>query len=391
MLFPDKGELSQLRSGSRVTAPEVVDGQLRYKVFVLGMRGSGKTVFLACMHHRLAVEHPENRFYVKLDDAKQENQLRETFEEIINPDLEWPPGTLAITNYEFKCRHTTPEGAKNLFRIAYDDYPGSALGGRTDLGDADITAIREGTEKAHAIIALIDGQKVLQSIEGRDVRDTLMSDLNILVARLMHGAEKPVTFLLTKYDILDGVHSLLRIRQELFKSDDFKAFVGLRRALGLPLHLIPISAVGSSFARFDPADGRMKKMVGGRSRPLNTEFALGCTVINQFKLFEEQRLERSFKAVVLRKLPPLLRFFTDEGWWEIPGLPFKLSPRRILGVLGGIQVAGMSFEDYLVELLKRVATDEKSAIELVFELMAARLSELRTREPATDLGLRLEP
>jgi len=135
----------------------------------------------------------------------------------------------------------------------------------------------------------------------------------------------------------------------------------------------------------------MKKMVGGRSRPLNTEFALGCTVINQFKLFEEQRLERSFKAVVLRKLPPLLRFFTDEGWWEIPGLPFKLSPRRILGVLGGIQVAGMSFEDYLVELLKRVATDEKSAIELVFELMAARLSELRTREPATDLGLRLEP
>ena len=186
-------------------------------------------------------------------------------------------------------------------------YPGSALGGRTDLGDADIAAIREGTEKAHAIIALIDGQKVLQSIEGRDVRDTLMSDLNILVSRLMHGAEKPVTFLLTKYDILDGVHSLLRIRQELFKSDDFRAIVKLRRAHGLPLHLIPISAVGSSFARFDPADGRMKKMVGGAPDPLNTEFALGCTVINQFKLFEEQRLERSFRTMIWRRLPPILK------------------------------------------------------------------------------------
>jgi hypothetical protein len=378
----DQTQAWQHAGASRFTAPDVVDDHLRYNVFVLGMRGSGKTVFLACMHRRLSVEHTENRFFIDIDDPEKEKQLDDTYQEIVRPDLEWPPGSSVVSGYEFRCLHTTKDGPRPLFRIAYTDYPGTvmeAARGKEEL----VKEIRQKTASAHAIIALIDGHKVLQSMESENGLDALESDLKVLTRRLAHSAAKPVIFLLTKYDLLAGKYSLGRIRRQLFESDDFRSFVQLRRLLRLPLHLIPISAVGSNFATFDAATGRMKKIKGGVARPLNLEFALGCTVINQFKLFEEERLDGSWKATIREKTSVLAQWLID-GHWQIPGIGVRILPRKILE---SFELAGLSVENRLGDLLARIAKDEQSAIEIVFEIMALRLAALRAKEPEIDLTL----
>jgi hypothetical protein len=379
----DQTQAWQHAGALRFTAPEIVNNDyLRYKVFVLGMRGSGKTVFLSCMHRRLSVEHPENRFFIDIDDPDKEKQLDDTYREIVRPDLEWPPGSSVLSEYEFRCHHTTKDGPKLLFRIAYADYPGSAMEaaqGKEEL----VKEIRGKIASAHTVIALIDGHKVLQSIASENGREALHSDLKVLTRRLVHSAAKPVVFLLTKYDLLAGNYSFRRIRQELFASDDFRAFVKLRQILRLPLHLIPISAVGSNFATLDPATGRMKKVIGGVARPLNLEFALGCTVISQFKLFEEERLEGGWRASFREKASVVAQWLID-GHWQIPGIGVRISPRKILD---SFELAGLPVEHRLSELLQYITKDEQSAVETVFEIMALRLAELRTKEPDIDLML----
>src|SRR6186997_695314 len=116
MLYADKGQLSELSETPRSTAPEIVDNQLRYNVFVLGGRGSGKTVFLACLHRRLANEHDDNRFHIKCKDPDAETQLDGIYDEISGLTSQWPPGSSVIVDYEFQCRHRTPDGPFNLFQ-----------------------------------------------------------------------------------------------------------------------------------------------------------------------------------------------------------------------------------------------------------------------------------
>jgi hypothetical protein len=386
-------DASGFKGENILTDPEVVDGQLRYNVFVLGTRGAGKTVFLACLHQQLRNEFPENRFHLKIDDVERENELNDIYLDIIDPSKDWPPPSGQLITYEFKCLHTLKRGPQDLFRISYIDYPGGVLGGRhrTELSLEDIKTIRSQTEKAHSIIALIDGAKVLDAIKGRDKEGILRSDLDTLAARLAAGATKPVVFLLTKYDLLHGHHSLMRIRQELFKSLAFRGLVRLRSQFGLPAHLIPVSAVGFNFASFDPKTRRMRKLPNAAAQPHNIELALGCTVIDQFRLYEEDRRRRDPKTWLLRKTMDftkwLGRIVASDPFWNIPGVPVKLNP---LKVLYSVEIADVSLDEHIQNLVDRLAFDQQSAIDLVFELMAARLVELKVNEPAADLTALLE-
>jgi len=389
MLYADKGQLSVLSGVPRSTAPEIVDKQLRYNVFVLGARGSGKTVFLACLHRHLANEHPENRFHLKCEPEEAEAQLDAFYQEVAGLESAWPPGSSVIADYEFQCRHNTPKGAVNLFRIGYTDYPGGAFDGTQAFGAEEKQKIRERTARAHALIVLIDGQKVLHTLEGRQgAAAALHWDLFKLTRRLMDGAAKPILFLLTKYDILERTYPLLRIREELFKCKDFADFVDMQRSFGLPLHLIPVSAVGFNFAKYDAATGRMDKIPDGAPFPVNLEFALGCTVINQFKLYEDDRRDGGLVAKAKAAGLWLWTFASNAvDEFRIPGSPLSISIRKLLGVL---RIGDLSLDEKLIDLLKRPIVDQKSAIETVFELMAVRMAELKVKEPATDLIERLE-
>src|SRR5262245_6972819 len=262
----------------------MIGGQeLFFQVFVLGTRGSGKTVFLSALHNQLSVlDRKGDNFYVELESGADANLLRKIYGQIANSEAEWPAGTAGTKEFEFRCLHNTNGQAVPLFRFLYRDYPGGLL---EEDGAHAADYVREQTRNAHAILVLIDGQKVLQNLEGQTPKGaSLDDDLNTLIPLLQRGANRPVQFLLTKWDILHGHHTLQSVKDALLKNHNFRKFVGQRAALRMPVHLIPVSAVGMNFAHFDKTDMRMKKVKGGTCEPFNVELAIGMTIIDQIQL-----------------------------------------------------------------------------------------------------------
>ena len=359
-------------------APTKNDRELSFEVFVLGTRGSGKTVFLSALHNQLSVLDVQgDNFYVELGSPRQALQLKKIYKQLANPGDDWPAGTVGKSEYEFHCFHTAGGDPVPLFRFLYRDYPGGLI---DDEADGSTTFIRDATRTAHAILVLIDGQKVLQSLEGQEPRGpSLNDDLNALIPLLQRGANRPVQFLMTKWDILHPQHTLGEVRDLLLENHNFAKFVEQRAKWKLPVHLIPVSAVGMNFARFDRNDMRMKKVRNGSCKPFNVELAIGMTVTDQIQL-SSVHPKRNL-GMLLLWITRILRGSTDvlEKSIEISqfviGFPRFLpidSIRRLLKEAGAtIQVS----EDWLRGKIEEEAVkirDQRSAVESVMTIQACR-------------------
>jgi len=377
----------------------MIGGQeLFFEVCVLGTRGAGKTAFLSALHNQLSVlDSKGDNFYVELDSAADANLLRKIYGQISNPDVDWPPGTATMKEFEFRCLHTDGNGKTvPLFRFLYRDYPGGILEDDCDQRSDDI---REATRSAHALIVLIDGQKVLQSLEGQTPKGaSLDDDLNTLIPHLNRCANRPVQFLLTKWDILHEHYSLQAVRDELLKNHNFAKFVEQRAKpkpnanFKLPVHLIPVSAVGMTFARFDKQEMRMKKVRGGRCKPFNVELAIGMTIIDQVQL-------RSVHKT--RNLGRLLIWITKamgvgldvvlssiEMSQYLIKLPSFVQVDRICDILKEASTKIRVDEDWLRSMIEAEAgniRDQTSAVQSVMNIQALRRAAFEKNFPESQL------
>ncbi len=81
---------------------ERLDGEPVFRMFVLGTRGSGKTVFLASLYNQLKTQSDaRNNFRVEASD-EQRDLLIEKYDAVRNVDRDWPPGDVDATDYEFR-------------------------------------------------------------------------------------------------------------------------------------------------------------------------------------------------------------------------------------------------------------------------------------------------
>ncbi len=370
----------------------MIGGQeLFFQVCVLGTRGSGKTVFLSALHNQLSVlDSRGDNFFVELDSPADANLLRKIYGQISNPDVDWPPGTARTKEFEFRCLHTTGAKTVPLFRFLYRDYPGGLLEDDCDQGG---DYIREATKSAHALLVLIDGQKVLQSLEGQTPKGaSLDDDLNTLIPLLNRGANRPVQFLLTKWDILHEDHSLQAVKDELLKNHNFAKFVEQRANLKLPVHLIPVSAVGMDFARFDKNDMRMKKVKGGRCKPFNVELAIGMTITDQIQLLSVHKKSNVGRLLIwitraMRGSLGVLATSLEISQYVI-NLPSFVPVEGICRILKDASTSIQVNEDWLrskIEEEARNIRDQKSAVQSVMKIQALRRKAFETHFPESQL------
>lgn len=91
---------------------------------------------------------------------------------------------------------------------------------------------------AQSILALIDGEKVLDNLEGLQRREiSLDTELSLLVSNLQGAANRPIQFIITKSDLLEH-RSFSDLRKEICKTEAFCHFVAQRRKSELPTYLI---------------------------------------------------------------------------------------------------------------------------------------------------------
>jgi hypothetical protein len=377
-------------NGDVYNPPKLVDGELQFNVFAMGTRGAGKTAFLAALYHQLSVQDIDgNNFFVELQSSASKRFLVKTYEALTAPEVDWPPGSAVVSEYEFRCCYFMAGETLPLFRFRYVDFPGGFL--TDEMDGADSFNIGAATQEAHSILVLIDGQKILQSIEGLPVKGpSLNGDLSILVPLLVRCAHRPVHFIITKWDILKSCCTLAQVRGELLKNTEFDKFVRLRTSQRLPLHLVPVSAVGDDFATFDRTEMRMKKRKDGKAKPYNVDLSVGLTITDQLLLLKSHPGYRDLRPYLLRFLKVLglfvksLRFTAD-----LLALPSIVRVDKVVDLMDSTYNAIEGQTSRLKEEIEktvRTIKNQRSAVEAIIMIQAMQRSSFEQQFPESILS-----
>lgn len=256
-------------------------------VHALGPSGSGKTVFMAAMYRQLRIKRADADFYLKTDYATSVH-MNSVFNAVANPQEEWPASTRVASEWEFGLTVTTPAGDFEPLKMRYLDYPGLILTAPRAAADERYQQVIEELKSAHALLVLLDGAGVLACLRGepqgrRFLDFELSSSLEIV-----QQTRCPVHFAVTKWDLLEGAHTLQEVRDLLLGDGSFRDLIrGRFESPAGPIRLIPVSSVGTGFAAIQP-NGQMQKL-GPPARPFQVELPL-ISVIPDFVTYAYSEL-----------------------------------------------------------------------------------------------------
>ena len=262
---------------SDVPMLEWFDGEPQFRLFVAGPSTAGKTVFLASLHKSLAVQGKKNTYFAKLTSDAQSEALFGKVDSIMNPEEGWPDSDTISKEYVFRCFHNASGVEKKfpLFRFHYVDFPGRDL---TRPSEGQMIDVQHSIEMSHTVLFLLDGRKILDGMDKRSTRDrSIYQDLDKISILANSCIYRPIQFVITKWDILK--HKKLRaVRKFLLRSESFGDVVKARRRASKPTYLIPVSAVGDKFARYDPSSSQMIKHADAVFNPYNLDVCLAAAI-----------------------------------------------------------------------------------------------------------------
>ncbi len=284
---PDAGE--ETRSGAQALESA---NEGTFRIFVLGTSGAGKTTFLASMYNRMSVQHPDVGFYLDVSE-EQRKVLTKKYRQLADPERDWPAATLRseVSEWTFRCTHYGRSAPVHVFNVSYLDYAGETI---TELLDEDHFEPGREAQDADSVLVLLDGHKVLRHMDGAadPYLESLHHDLDDLLPIVQKLHAKPVHFAVSKWDVVDGRYSLWDIRRALMRHERFKLIVNQRRERGVPIRLIPMSAIGSGFAEIDDEGVMVKRRDAMAPSPYQVEMSIACTLIDAFQAAAKQLDER---------------------------------------------------------------------------------------------------
>ncbi|WP_339375771.1 hypothetical protein [Calothrix sp. NIES-2098] len=257
-----------------------------------------------------------------VEDLERRKKLNHIYSQIITGDV-WPPGTRysEVSQWTFTCCVKTGQLTDYpVCQFTYYDYCGGRL--TDDVEDAEFEAL---LKQADTLLGLLDGQKIYGLLTGSQeftVTSFLNRDLPSILKR-MQSSRVPIHFVISKWDILQKEFSLQQIRDRLLQIPEFAEVVQSRNNIGAPIRLIPISSVGSKFARLQP-DGSMKKLPSAIPAPFLTEVPLACVFPDGFTARIHQ-LKQEQKSLEKVNDNPLDNFFNIVGFAKpILGVTYQL-------------------------------------------------------------------
>ncbi len=292
-----------------------------YNIITLGASGSGKTVFLASLFKELSLPTDEG-IYLEVQDLKKQKKLTQIYAKVAN-DESWPSGTLGITKWHFTCCVRTPELLDD-YKVCQFNYLDFAGGITTDIfsdkeGEIFEKELSDQIDSADAVLVLIDGGQLFKYIQtGYDLKDPgistwLLTDLPNTIKLANKVKENPVHFVITKWDVLEGIYDLSTVRYCLESTcEEFKRLVQQRVRAGYPVRLIPISSVGKEFVTMQ-SDGSMKKNLGKVPKPFQLEIPLSYVLIDKVTAYYNNvdKENKDFEKSVQHKFGFLLDLIPD--------------------------------------------------------------------------------
>ncbi|MCM1982337.1 ATP-binding protein [Lyngbya confervoides] len=261
-----------------------------YSIIMLGPSGSGKTVFLSSLYKKLSTQS-DLGFFLQVDTAEKRIRLNNIYTQVA-VDERWPAGTRynEVSEWTFTCRVQTSDlSIYDACSFTYLDYAGGRITEEADEEDGGL-GFSDRFKTADALLGLLDGQK-LCSLMRQEKLGTVwaLKDLRNMID-VMQGSNKPVQFIISKWDVVEQSYTLEQIRDRLLEIDEFKNLVRLRNQASSPVRLIPVSAVGKGFA-IAQADGSMKK-TGELPKPFQVEVPLACILPDMIKVMIDELIKK---------------------------------------------------------------------------------------------------
>jgi GTPase SAR1 family protein len=355
----DNGDAAAQQKAKDVRAPAYVPPT--FKVVALGASGAGKTVFLASMFHKLNFQAPNRSYYLQTD-ARQRVALGRIYSTISDTAQGWPVGTREgeTREFVFDCVGVDASNAQHtVLRMSYLDYAGELLGVDKEPGGAPLDDLAERIKEADALLGMIDGRHVLQLLRNeRAGREYFQHSLQPMFG-FMQAASCPIHLILTKWDLVRDYAGPSEASDQVLLDRVIDALMGYEHIKSLVyvhsrnqiVRLIPVSAVGSSFAELDGA-GKVVKRADGEMRPTNVEVPLCAVLPDLFKQIEaslDQSAQRGVNAEMLRQMR------RDGASMAVTALgrPLRLVLQGALGRDAGVEAATL-----FLEWLARPSTEE---------------------------------
>ncbi|WP_223265315.1 hypothetical protein [Nostoc sp. 'Peltigera membranacea cyanobiont' 210A] len=338
-----------------------------YTVIMLGPSGSGKTVFLASMYKNLSTQG-EHGFFLEVDGAEKRKRLNNIYTQIA-VDEKWPKGTTysEISEWTFTCRVQTENlPIYSACKFAYLDYAGGRL---TDEMEEEDAAFESKLKEAETMLGLLDGQRLSALMRNEKLGKLwAINDLPNML-HLMQNSNKPIHFVISKWDVVQGNFTLEQIRDRLLQIEEFRNLVKLRNKAGTPVRLIPVSAVGIGFAKLQP-DGSMAK-TGELPQPFHVEVPLACILpdVIQSKLEELMRKR-------LEELSTPIEVKPNLSFWERLGQAFGSGLKIVQQILPKKYQFAEDILQKLIEYAEEPAQKKQEAA-------VRRTDELRREQAAS--------
>jgi hypothetical protein len=352
------------RAKRRPSAPPAADQEEvvpTFRVVALGPRGSGKTLLLASMYHQM--QTPSGRSYFLTAPYDQVVLLNHWFTEVADTSKAWPSGTAVgdTRDFTFTVRTRAPSGTLHtVMGLGYLEYSGGLLTDTQAPGATAQTDLLARIQSAHALLGIIDGYRIRQCLNGHYEGQMRLQQSLTAVISLMMLASCPITFVITKWDLLRDVdvdeNARLRlVRKYLMSNQGFRDLVQAHSTHRI-VRLVPVSAVGPDFAELD-ADGQIAKLPDGEMHPTNVDVPLSAVVPDVFDQVERS-MDRAKLRAALEQVRRQARLGPAAALAEL-GTFVAHTAGKALGVLGS--QAAVFVGDAAMELFgsRRDAANER--------------------------------
>lgn len=366
-----------------------------FNVIALGGQETGKTVLLASMFHRLTTEIRDGGFRLQTS-LDQSVHLTGLYTKLSDPGEEWPAGTTVgdTRSFAFECLGTAGGAEYPVLRFNYLDYAGELVGGGTATRAALAQReerqhdLEQRIEAAHALFGIIDGQRMLDHIQGKRSGHVYVQTSIIPMIGVMRGAKCPVHFILTKWDLFDGLtknnepadenERLEMVRDELMAQPAIRNLVDQRRRDKRVVRLIPVSAIGRQFATLD-VEGHMVKRHDGRLRPVNVELPL-CAVLPDLFGQIQDRLDEEDENTIARERRSRAKLSPTESISAVGKFlagPVGIAVRLAADLAIGRTAFSDRIADMFVDWVGRPFDEKMGRVQVAVDEAQAQLEELR--------------
>jgi hypothetical protein len=181
------------------------------------------------MYKKLSTQNPDLPFFIETSGNQSRRRI-EKYNQVADPSATWPLGTqmAEVSEWKFICSIRPLSGPRfQALQFTYLDYAGRRITDIPEDESEDEDQVEKRATEADAVLGLIDGQKLLELMKNPSStasKTFILRDLSAMLT-IIQRCSGPIYFVITKWNLLEDLYSLAKIRDALLRMEEFNNII----------------------------------------------------------------------------------------------------------------------------------------------------------------------